>query len=180
MTDTTLWERFSEVAAAAATRTAVHDTDRTWTYAELQTRAEAIGALLDERDAGDRVACMLAHGGEMIAGVLGVLAGGRAYVPLDPTHPADRTAFVFADSGARGVLVDRAHADLAARLLPDASVIRTDEARAGLRPRARPRADDLAYCLYTSGSTGRPKGVLQAHGHVVRLLDAYARRLGLD
>jgi non-ribosomal peptide synthetase component F len=86
----TLWERFTAIAGAHGAKAAIHDATRTWTYAELHARAEAIAALLDDADAGERVACALAHGGEMVAGVLGVLAGGRAYVPLDPTHPLDR------------------------------------------------------------------------------------------
>jgi len=41
----TLWERFAEIAGAHGAKPAIHDTIRTWTYAELHTRAEAIAAL---------------------------------------------------------------------------------------------------------------------------------------
>jgi len=176
---TTLWHRFADVVARQPGHVAVHDHTRAWTYAELHARAEAIAAHLDDADASQRVACALTHGGEMVAGVLGVLASGRAYVPLDPTHPRDRSSFVLRDSGARTLLCDHETAAFSAELGGDVHALRTDAAIAGRSPRRRPQPTDLAYCLYTSGSTGRPKGVLQTHAHVVHLLDAYARRLEL-
>ena len=104
---------------------------------------------------------------------------GRAYVPLDATHPVDRSAFVVRDSGARTLLCDGENAPLAASIGADVRVLDISNAVVGGAPRLRPRASDLAYCLYTSGSTGRPKGVLQTHAHVVHLLDGYAKRLEL-
>ncbi len=178
-TATTLWDRFTQVVAARPDHIAVHAGAARLTYAELHARAEAIAAHLDAADAGERVACLLEHGPDMVAGVLGVLAGGRAYVPLDSTHPVDRSAFVLRDSGARTLLCDAEHAELAASLGETMRIVRMDEAASGGAPRQRPRPHDLAYCLYTSGSTGRPKGVLQRHAHVVNLLDGYSGRLGV-
>ena len=118
---------------------------------------------------------------EMVVGILGILAAGGAYVPLDPAYPAERLAFMLADSGARVLLGQRELlAALPAIWWRDRGLERRSRASRALRPatrlaneqahrradrRAPERATDaadpdrLAYVMYTSGSTGRPKGV---------------------
>ncbi len=178
--DVTLWDRVTTRASERPGHVAVDDGTKRVTYGELRDRADAIAAHLDTIETTGRVACLLSHGADMVAGVLGVLAGGRAYVPLDATHPEDRSSFVLHDSGATAILCDRAHVTLANRLAGDLRVVVVDDVPSGGRPRSRPQPSDLAYCLYTSGSTGRPKGVLQRHSNVVHLLEAYARRIELS
>ena len=41
---------------------------------------------------------------EMVVAILGVLAAGGAYLPLDPAYPEERLAFALADSRARVLL----------------------------------------------------------------------------
>src|SRR3954467_14986235 len=100
----------------------------------------------------------------MVVAALAVLAAGGAYVPLDPGYPADRLAFLLADSGARWVLTQER---LLAALPPTAAaVLCVDRPGAGgepAAPRRRPSPDGMAYLIYTSGSTGRPKGVVSTH-----------------
>src|SRR5262249_36896702 len=106
--------------------------------------------------------------------VLGVLKAGGAYVPLDAAYPADRLAFMLADSQAP-VLVTQKR--LRARL--PASTARLvcldrDGDWLGRQPPTNPdchsRAEHLAYVIYTSGSTGQPKGVAMEHRPLVNLL----------
>ncbi len=52
--------------------------------------------------------------------MLGVLKAGGVYVPLDPDQPAERIAFLMADSAARFLLTRR---DLQSRLLPTDTTI---------------------------------------------------------
>src|SRR6185369_8103949 len=100
---------------------------------------------------------------------------GGFYVPLDPAYPAERSAFMLADSGCALVLTS---AEVADRLPPQAApVVRLDAplpaGEAAEEAPASPR--NLAYVIYTSGSTGRPKAVAIEHrSAVVRL--AWARR----
>ncbi len=79
------------------------------TYAALERRAARIARRLAALGVGPevRVGLLLERGAEMVAAMLGVLAAGGAYVPLDPEYPAERLAFMLADSGAR-VLVTQA------------------------------------------------------------------------
>jgi amino acid adenylation domain-containing protein len=141
------------------------------------------------------VALALGRSPELVAALLGILAAGGAYLPLDLSYPADRLALMMEDAGAR-VLVTReallaaaggedpasgtvppAVAAAARRLVlldRDAAAI----AAADPAPPARAvAAGQLAYVDYTSGSTGRPKGVPADHRGVVRLVDGagYAR-----
>ncbi|MGZ3459985.1 MAG: amino acid adenylation domain-containing protein, partial [Archangium sp.] len=108
----------------------------------------------------------------MVIGLLGVLKAGGTYVPLDPSYPYERLAYVLEDSGAR-VLV--AHSGLREQL-PDIGGPRVclDEldlsGEEGTDLGVPVDADQLAYVLYTSGSTGRPKGVMVTHGGAVNYL----------
>ena len=118
---------------------------------------------------------------ELVAGLLGVLKAGAAYVPLDPEYPADRLAFMVSDAAAPVVLVQSHLRDV----LPptDATVLVLDhETEWAGEPVHNPpptTADQLAYVIYTSGSTGRPKGVPNTHRGIVNRLDWMQKRYGL-
>jgi len=110
----------------------------------------------------------------MVAGVLAILKSGSVYVPLDPRYPAQRLAFMLADSQIRTVLAD----EEGRRSLPPfaGSVLPLDaEWDADSSPPIRVTGENLAYLIYTSGSTGMPKGVTVRHAAAVALVE-WARR----
>ncbi|HWO61879.1 MAG TPA: amino acid adenylation domain-containing protein, partial [Umezawaea sp.] len=88
--------------------------------------------------------------------VLGVLKSGAAYLPIDPSYPADRIAGMVEDTRPVAVLTE----------LPDLS------GRPATAPEVDLRPENPAYVIYTSGSTGRPKGVVVPHANVARLFSA--------
>jgi amino acid adenylation domain-containing protein len=113
----------------------------------------------------------------MVAGLLGILKAGAAYVPLDPAYAADRLAWMLADCAPVAVLAQAAleprvqdllsagaHSHPPVLLLDDAGGAADDPQVPGLTP------EHLAYVIYTSGSTGMPKGVANAHAGVVNRL----------
>jgi amino acid adenylation domain-containing protein len=119
----------------------------------------------------------------MLAGVLGVLKAGAAYVPLDPEFPRERIAAVVEDAAPTLVLTEQT---VAARLgLPPARVVCLDAVRSDVAresdktPATAVTPADLAYVIYTSGSTGKPKGVQISHRALVNLLCAMAHKPGL-
>ncbi|MFF4322753.1 amino acid adenylation domain-containing protein [Streptomyces sp. NPDC001568] len=112
------------------------------------------------------VGVVVHHSARDVAALLGVLAAGRAYVPLEAEHPAARLESIL---GRLGVHEAVATADTGWQP-PVAKVIRPRWAPAGAAPAADPlpdsgvRPEDPAYVLFTSGSTGTPKGVVVPHG----------------
>jgi amino acid adenylation domain-containing protein/non-ribosomal peptide synthase protein (TIGR01720 family) len=183
LSDATLHGLFQRQAALAPERPAVISPDRILTYGELARRSGRLARLLVELGArpGRPVAVVLERGWQQAVAVLGVLEAGAAYVPVDPSLPAER----------RQLLLEQAEADLAlttplldAGLEWPAGVERLwieDEAPAGpvapLPPAAGP--DDLAYVIFTSGSTGVPKGVEITHRGAVNTLLDINRRFGV-
>lgn len=181
--ETSLPARFAAHARAHPDRPAVLGDDGEVTYAELAARSAAI-ALALPRDGG-RVGVLLDHGAQTIAAVLGVLASGAAYVPLDPTYPEDRLGYMLAHSGAGTVLTGPDHTELAHRLqsgLPPGTLRVVDVERCTEPAPFRPGPagpDTPAYVLYTSGSTGRPKGVVQNHRNVLFQVASHVTEHGI-
>ncbi|WP_420127865.1 non-ribosomal peptide synthase/polyketide synthase [Longimicrobium sp.] len=97
---------FEAQAARTPSATAVVHGDQALSYAELNARANRLAGRLIERGvrSGDRVAIAMPRSLELVVAELAVLKAGAAYVPVDPSVPAERTAFMLADSGARIVL----------------------------------------------------------------------------
>src|SRR5262249_43921376 len=123
------------------------------------------------------VALFLPRSAELVVALLATLRAGGFYVPLDPAYPAERLAFLVADSGAAVLvtcreLAARAPAGAGPRLARDGEE-ETDPAPPPLRPAA---PANLAYLVYTSGSTGRPKAVAITHGSAA-LLVRWAREV---
>jgi amino acid adenylation domain-containing protein len=188
-TGQTLHARFAEQARLHPDRLAVRTRRHSLTYAELHRASDrAADALLRASPgAGERAALLFGHDAPMLTGILAALKAGKAYVPLDPSHPRERSAGVLDDSGASALLTDAEHAaqarDLAAGRIP---VVLVDTAASGDASLSHsrtfalshsPSPDSLAYLLYTSGSTGRPKGVAQSHRNVLHHVRAYAHNL---
>ncbi|MFF0745875.1 amino acid adenylation domain-containing protein [Streptomyces sp. NPDC004111] len=175
----TLPALFEAQAVRTPDAPAVRFKDRTLTYAELNTRANALAHLLTAHGAGpeDFVAIALPRTELTLVAVLGVLKSGAAYLPVDPEYPADRIAHLLGDA-APGLLITTAAA--AERLprggplrivLDDADTAAALTAQSAHNPTDRDRRAPLlpshaAYAIYTSGSTGLPKGVVVPHENV--------------
>jgi amino acid adenylation domain-containing protein len=147
------------------------------TYAELDLRSSRLARRLAAAGIGPevRVALLAQRSPAMIVGLLGILKAGGVYVPLDPSYPPERLAWMLADSGARVIL---GQPELLAGLpeaLQGAAVVEltadpADPGEAGGAEPAGAPPGALAYIMYTSGSTGRPKGVGVTHRNIVRLV----------
>nr|BFE70220.1 hypothetical protein GCM10020092_035210 [Actinoplanes digitatis] len=140
---------------------------RSWTYAQVNARANRIAHHLRGLGAGREsvVALDLPRGADLVPALLGTLKSGAAYLPLDPEHPAERRAFMVADAGAGIVITE----DWLATVAGDD----TD-------PEDGPAPGNAAYVIYTSGSTGQPKGVLIEHRAIVNRLHWMQESYRLD
>ncbi|NEC22055.1 AMP-binding protein, partial [Streptomyces parvus] len=184
--DATVWAMFADRAAVDPSAVAVVAPDGAeLSYAELHAAAEVFADRLAAEGigSGDLVGIQVARSTSELTAVLGTLAAGAAYVPLDPGYPADRLAFVRADARLAALVVEGPVPDGLPDGLPVLSPERGTlpgrrEALAPPRDRpTAPAAGDPAYVLYTSGSTGRPKGVEVPHSALANLLGALADRL---
>ncbi|WP_033694839.1 AMP-binding protein, partial [Bacillus thuringiensis] len=120
----------------------------------------------------DFVAIMAERSIEMIAGIYGIIKAGAAYVPIDPTYPEERIAFMLEDCQPQAMLLYGAEYETNLTKI-DLKETGTWEGNVE-NPEKVNKAEDLIYCIYTSGTTGTPKGVLLEH-HGVTNLAIYMR-----
>jgi amino acid adenylation domain-containing protein len=169
---------FEQQVARSPENTALAFEDRTMTYAELNARSNQLACYLSRFGVGPDVLvgiCMQ-RSLDLVIAILAILKAGGAYLPLDPSYPKERLAFMIEDARPPVVITQY---DLK-ESLPDVNgqVLALDaewpeierEASDNLACTARPA--NLAYVIYTSGSTGRPKGCQITHANVVRLFEA--------
>jgi amino acid adenylation domain-containing protein len=150
------------------------------TYRDLELRANRLAHALAARGVqrGETVGVCMERSPDLVLSFLAVLKAGAVYLPLDPSYPPDRLAFMIADSQTRVVLV-RAGARAG---VPDAAEV-VDVTGLDLSPYPETPpgvevgGDDPAYLIYTSGSTGKPKGVRVQHTGVCHVADAQLRHL---
>ncbi len=180
--DKCIHELFEQQVAINPDAVAMVFGDDKLTYGELNQRANQLAHYLMKLGAqpDTLVGISVERSPEMIVGLLGILKAGAAYVPLDPTYPPERLAYMLSDAQMPILLTT---SELVAEL-PEhqAQVICLDtdweniaqHSQEDLQNQAT--AENLAYVLYTSGSSGKPKGVCCHHLGVVNLLADFEQK----
>ena len=145
------------------------------TYGELNCKANQLAHHLRGLGVGPEtiVAVCMKRSIEMVIGLLGILKAGAAYLPLDPTYPKERLAFMLSDAGAPVVLTQASFKESLPVLETALVCLDADWLRIAQHSEQNPvtsvDSQNLAYIIYTSGSTGEPKGVQVQHASVVNL-----------
>lgn len=167
--------------------------DTMLTYQELNARANQLAHYLRAKGIGPEtfVGICLDRSVEMVVSVLAVMKSGGAYIPLDPSYPMERLAFMVADAGIDMLLTqyvnDRLLFDAAAlepaTRMPEIVAL-NDWTQFEDQPTSDPAhlatPDNLAYVIYTSGSTGKPKGVLLQHRGLTNFIIGQTEAFAID
>lgn len=169
-----------------------------FTYAQLEDRANRLASLLAQEGVGPRVPVliMMDRTPDMIVAVMGVLKAGGYYVPVEPELPTERVRAIAVRLGIEHLVTNASALALRAGLWADGlrmssaicidaerPISAIDHAARWLGPRALAAcpatrapapttcAEETAYVIFTSGSTGEPKGVEVRHRSVINLIE---------
>src|SRR5690606_27300075 len=183
-------ELFEDQVRRTPDAVAVCSGDVRLTYAELNTRADRLAAVLCALGVGTErlVAVALPRTEQLVVALLAILKAGGAYLPVDADYPAERLAYLFADARPALLLSSRSQVERLAvqpeiptLLLDEATVEPVDPQQSEPNERDRAAAlDRLSYVIYTSGSTGRPKGVGVSARSMANLLEWARAEFGAD
>ncbi|MBT1695435.1 amino acid adenylation domain-containing protein [Fulvivirgaceae bacterium PWU4] len=177
----TIVELFQSQARRSSADVALSFNGQSLTYRELNGKANSLAAALRNKGVKPNqvVGLYTNRSLELYIGMLAVLKSGGCYLPLDPSYPKDRLAYMLADSGARVLLTTR---DLSVADIDPGSMLTVITVDSGALGQAADLpivndAEDLAYLIYTSGSTGKPKGVMLPHRAVHNYIESMMRHL---
>lgn len=154
-----IWERFVSAANEYPDRIALYENSKAITYSELMVFCLELAEQIELAECGPIVPLLCRREGNAIIGMLGALASGRCFMPIDTEFPAARIQTLLDDSGAK-YAIDTQNQMAFQPLEYDESIDCT-------------LAQNAAYILYTSGSTGKPNGVFVGHDSLISLLEGY-------
>ncbi|UQV46666.1 amino acid adenylation domain-containing protein [Janthinobacterium lividum] len=173
--DACLHELFEQQVARTPDATALVYEDQALSYAQLNERANRLAHYLRREHIGNGqlVAICMERCTDMVVVMLAVLKAGAAYVPIDPSYPVERIAYMLDDSEPALVVTQKSLWEPFGMQTFRVHFVGADSAVsscAGYNPLLINSPADSVYVIYTSGSTGKPKGVEVKHQGVVNLL----------
>ncbi|WP_413767046.1 non-ribosomal peptide synthase/polyketide synthase [Rhodococcus pyridinivorans] len=166
-----LLAEFHDRVATSPEATALVFEGESLTYAEFAARVNSLARALVDLGVGPEslVGLSIRRSLELVVGMYAIVEAGGAWVPIDPDHPADRTAYILETAHPAAVLTTARDDVTLPEGIPTIDVDTFDHSRFGTTPltdaerRGPILPDTTAYVIFTSGSTGRPKGVAVSH-----------------
>jgi long-chain acyl-CoA synthetase len=167
---------------------AIFDTDKTWSFTEINAASDRVAAGLaaDGFATGDRIGLYCANSAAYAICYFGILKAGCTVIPLHLLYHPNELAWILNDGGARGLIYLGVFDEPASLIREQAGTLKkvyrlgAGELPAGVEnaaslfasqaPLPAPKLDpheSLACILYTSGTTGRPKGAMLSHRNLV-------------
>ncbi len=184
--DETLYSLFAKQVEKYPHHLALTSSKRNLTYEGLYELSQQLGHQLRQLGVtcNHLVAVVMEKGWEQIVAVLGILAAGAAYVPIDPGLPEERLLYLLENSQAEIVLT-QSWLNENLNFPESIQIIYVDTLRRDISclyntPSLSLSPDDLAYVIYTSGSTGLPKGVMITHRNVVNVVVSTNQRFNVS
>ncbi|WP_292828073.1 Pls/PosA family non-ribosomal peptide synthetase [Microbacterium sp.] len=180
----TLIDILRQTTARYPQASALEDADGALSYEELLAHVGRTAARLHGHGVrrGDRIGVRMPSGSrDLYVAILGIMAIGAAYVPVDADDPLERAELVFREAAVKGVITGPG---VFQSTDPTVALSAADDLFAGEAPHPRsqaiptlppPTVEDDAWIIFTSGSTGVPKGVAVTHRSAAAFVDAEAR-----
>lgn len=180
----TVHHLFEEQVRKTPNDVAVCFEDESYTYQELNKRANQLAAYLVELGVGPetRVGLFIDRSLDIMVGIFGILKAGGAYVPIDPMYPRDRVESILNEARVSVVLThsmleENIPALDGVKYVNISSEWETIKKYSDENPVVSVGRDNLMYIIFTSGSTGKPKGVMVEHGNYLNYLMGIIQKL---
>ncbi|MEM9823141.1 MAG: amino acid adenylation domain-containing protein, partial [Bacteroidota bacterium] len=179
---------FEQHALTHPDQVAVQLGEQNWTYGQINEKSNQLADWLLSNytiNKGDIIAFMITRSEWQIISMLAILKTGAAFLPLDPTYPAQRIHNILTDAQPIVTLTKTKLQWEDAEPFADLELLNLEAFRAFLgsyskeNPEVGLQADDLAYVIYTSGSTGKPKGVMVEHRGNLNMVSDQVRRFAI-
>ncbi len=138
------------------------------TYQQLNQKANQLAHYLQHRGVEPEklVGICIERSLDMVIALLGILKAGGAYLPLDPSYPQERLAFMIQNSQI-SILISQQHLVEKFPVITEVICLDTNLEQIAHESLENPvcniTPENLAYVIYTSGSTGKPKGAMNTH-----------------
>lgn len=171
-----LHSAFFDNAAKEKKRIAIIDENdgKNYTYEEVANKAKRVSSYLKKQGvaAGDLLAVSFPRGINQIISILGILAAGAGYIPININQPLSRRERICEKANIKFVVTNtklKKELDWPENItvldIMDAEVCEPLESIENCPD------SNTAYVIFTSGSTGEPKGVEIAHYAVVNTIE---------
>ncbi|GEK07756.1 non-ribosomal peptide synthetase [Pseudoalteromonas peptidolytica] len=172
---TSVKDLFAQQVQVSGHKTAIKCEGMEFSYETLDARSNQVANMLLQSSQfvqGDFVGILMERSENILITMLGIIKAGGAFVPLDPTYPAERLGYIVENSDMRLVICSDTLSVQASQYGDEVTVCRISETEHLSRAAASKKLEQeqLAYAIYTSGSTGKPKGVQISHGSFVNFL----------
>lgn len=189
--DSTFIQLFEEQAAKTPNNTALVFDERRMVYSDLNKKANQLARVLkqelkvenhtDKTDKEIIIGIIAEPCIETILGVLAILKTGAAYLPIEPSFPAERVEFMLKNCKAVALLVPNGHSDIKYNCkkiyyLNDPALYKGKDRNLLLES----KPEDLMYIIYTSGTTGTPKGVMIENRSLVNYICWFTQKYGIN
>ena len=165
----TIIDLFNNIVNKYPDAIAVKFKNNVLTYKELNNLSNIIADVINNKNIKKtKIAIICDKSDFMVAGLLGILKSGNAYIPVDPSYPQKRIDYILNDSSVQIVLTTKKYINK----YNAKHVIIIDDIDYSIKTPNINNAtcNDLAYIIYTSGTTGNPKGVPIKHKNIVNTL----------
>ena len=180
----TIVRKFQKQVAQTPQNIALTDGVRNMTYAELEQASNVYAGFLSKQShifRGRYIAVSMNHSINCIVAIMAILKTGNGYIPIEPSFPKERIAYMLQESKADAVITEEEFRTLFGNSVPvycleEDTMNQLGDFKCQLY---YPSEEDTVYVLYTSGSTGEPKGVMVSNKNVINYVEAFQKEFSI-